>query len=102
MEQLATSEPDLIKHVNYWVRRGVLRRAEGEPEVEGQVVPVAVGVPAVEGVPVAPPDPIQALREREARVREVFERVSPCVVALGASDLRTQGAGWGSGVIVDE
>ena len=47
-----------------------------------------------------PPDPIQALRDREARIKAVHERVSPSIVALGSVDPQFQG--WGSGVIVNE
>ncbi len=46
------------------------------------------------------PDPIQILRDREAAVEAVFQRVSPSVVALGPSDPSIDG--WGSGVIVSE
>ncbi len=51
-------------------------------------------------VPAEPVDPIRALREREAKVKDVFNRVSSCIVALGSAD--QQGQGWGSGVIVNE
>lgn len=64
----------------------------GEPSVEGEL----------EVDPIAPPGPIQSLRDREARMRAVFERVAPSVVALGSAERGKMGAGWGSGVIVDE
>lgn len=41
---------------------------------------------------------LQALKDREAKVQAVYERVSPSVVALGSAEQRP---GWGSGVIVD-
>ena len=49
---------------------------------------------------VVPPDPIQFLRDREAKIQAVFQRVSPSVVAIGSADPELPG--WGSGVIVSE
>lgn len=66
---------------------------------EDVVAPTIIEVPEVEEE-VIPPDPIQHLRDREARVQEVFKRVSPSIVALGSVDKNKPG--WGSGVIVNE
>lgn len=57
-------------------------------------------VPETEEIEELPPDPIQALREREEQIQQVFRRVAPSVVALESAD--PNASGWGSGVLVDE
>ena len=75
---------------------GVSAQAERKPEEDVTTVISEVDTTTETEVAIAP-DPLAILKERQARVKNVFKRVSPAVVALGSSAGRE---GWGSGVIV--
>ena len=85
-----------------------VRAQEAAEPITTEVKTPPVAIPELDGdkpfevvqAAVVVPDPLQALRDREEAIQEVFKRVSPSIVALGSSDYKKPG--WGSGVIVNE